>query len=31
MERFIAGMKEDGYDLPGKIPDATFKTPKWME
>lgn len=31
MERFIAGMKEDGYDLPRKIPDATFKTPKWME
>lgn len=31
MERFIAGMKEDGYDLPKEIPDATFKKPKWME
>lgn len=31
MERFIAGMKGIGFDLPEEIPDATFKTPKWME
>ncbi len=31
MERFIAGMKDNGYDLPEEIPDATFKPPKWME
>jgi hypothetical protein len=31
MERFIAGMKADGFDLPDELPDGTFKMPKWMK
>jgi hypothetical protein len=31
MGRFVAGMKSKGFDLPEALPDATFKTPKWME
>lgn len=31
MERFINAMAAKGFELPGDIPDGTFKRPDWMK
>lgn len=30
LERWVAGMEENGFALPTDVPDATFKVPPWM-
>lgn len=31
LDRMVAFMADRGFPLPGKLPDATFKTPPWMK
>ena len=31
LDKSVKEMKEDGFPLPGEIPDPTFKRPEWMK
>jgi hypothetical protein len=31
LDKSVKEMKEEGFPLPGEIPDPTFKRPEWMK
>ncbi len=31
LQKFVTGMQEEDFVLPDRLPDPTFRTPKWME